>query len=63
MLCNGGQWNSCTNSNPFASMGHCMDGRVTICKKGVRTQKENVGKEKQKLLAERAITILFEKNQ
>ena len=59
----GAQWNTCINSNPFASMGHCMDGQVTICIKAVRKRERKIGKEKQELLAERAITILVEKSQ
>lgn len=59
----GAQWNTCINSNPFASMGHSMDGQVTICIKAVRKRERKIGKEKQELLAERAITLLVEKSQ
>lgn len=43
------------------SIDLCLGGQVTICIKGVRQQEGKIEEEKQKLLAERAITILFEK--
>ena len=50
----GTQWNTCISSNPFASMGHCEDGQVTVSIEGDRKQEGKNWEEKSKVVGRKS---------